>query len=252
MNSLAKDTRLLFGGERYVGQIFLHVTDAWARQADQYNHAHFYGTLDIETLGGAGFASQRTANDSLSLDLAEYDGIQLSIAGADTKRYTLILKDSLLPRGDDGREQASVSYEYDFRVQFPFGTGQEMVIRIPFAEFEPTYRGRKQDNAKPLDTRSIKRLSFMVRSFFGSQKGDFSFAISQISAYKGHRDIWRGWKSAERPGELREAIYDQKSTESFPYPYRDQPEFEKCAAVDEKLEASASAFARSSWCCGLL
>lgn len=47
----------------------------------------FYGTLDIDTLGGAGFASQRTKNESLSLDLSRYDGLQLDIAGADGKSF---------------------------------------------------------------------------------------------------------------------------------------------------------------------
>ncbi len=44
--------------------------------------ARFYGTLDITTLGGAGFASQRTVRtpDNSSLwDLCGYDGLQLEV-----------------------------------------------------------------------------------------------------------------------------------------------------------------------------
>ena len=50
--------------------------------------ADFQGHLDIETLGGAGFASQRTTNDDLCFDLSEYDGIEMMISGADGRfRY---------------------------------------------------------------------------------------------------------------------------------------------------------------------
>ena len=47
--------------------------------------ARFHGTLDIKTLGGAGFASQRTASDDLKLDLSEYAGIQLAISKGDSR-----------------------------------------------------------------------------------------------------------------------------------------------------------------------
>ena len=46
--------------------------------------AHFYGTLDIETLGGAGFASQRTTGDDRKWDLSKYAGIQLDLAKGDS------------------------------------------------------------------------------------------------------------------------------------------------------------------------
>ena len=46
--------------------------------------ACFDGTLDIETLGGAGFASQRTTSDDLELDLSDYAGIELKIKKGDS------------------------------------------------------------------------------------------------------------------------------------------------------------------------
>lgn len=46
--------------------------------------ARFNGTLDIKTLGGAGFASQRTRSDDLELDLSDYVGIQLCIKKGDS------------------------------------------------------------------------------------------------------------------------------------------------------------------------
>ena len=48
--------------------------------------ARFYGELDIKTLGGAGFASQRTTDDDRIWDLSGYDGIELAVVSADGKR----------------------------------------------------------------------------------------------------------------------------------------------------------------------
>ncbi|RXG42141.1 hypothetical protein VDGE_30706 [Verticillium dahliae] len=75
--------------------------------------AEFHGHLDIMALGGAGFASQRTVG-SLDLDLSSYEGLSISINHSDGKKYTLTLKDEILPRRPDGREQSTVSWEFDF------------------------------------------------------------------------------------------------------------------------------------------
>jgi len=48
-------------------------------------NARFYGNLDIKTLGGAGFASQRTVSEDKNWDLSEYAGIQLDIAKGDSE-----------------------------------------------------------------------------------------------------------------------------------------------------------------------
>ena len=52
-------------------------------------NARFYGELDIKTLGGAGFASQRTVSEDKTWDLSGYAGIQLEIAKGDSE---LVLK----------------------------------------------------------------------------------------------------------------------------------------------------------------
>jgi len=46
-------------------------------------YALFYGTLDTKTLGGAGFASQRTADTSKVWDCSDTGGILLEIPHAD-------------------------------------------------------------------------------------------------------------------------------------------------------------------------
>jgi len=45
----------------------------------------FTGELDIETLGGAGFASQRSTGEDRVWDLSEYAGILLDVTEADGK-----------------------------------------------------------------------------------------------------------------------------------------------------------------------
>ena len=48
----------------------------------------FHGTLDVKTLGGAGFASRRTMPDlDPSWDLSDYDGIELTIEKGDGRFF---------------------------------------------------------------------------------------------------------------------------------------------------------------------
>ncbi|KAF2722808.1 CIA30 family protein [Polychaeton citri CBS 116435] len=147
--------------------------------------ARFHGTLDIDTLGGAGFASQRTTGDKRKWDLSRYDGITLDIAKGDKKRYTFILKDELLPPNpENGREQSTISYECDFDLprQDRPGESDGASIFIPWSSLNATYRGKLKKDAKPLDRTSVKRMSILMRSFFGVQKGEFSISIKSISA----------------------------------------------------------------------
>lgn len=139
--------------------------------------------MDIKTLGGAGFASQRTSGEDQSWNLSKYDGIELCIAKADEKRYTFIIKDQLLPQREDGREQSTVSFEYDFTVTFKEDCEDKSTkIFIPWSSFKPTYRGKPKDDAPKLNKKKIKRLSLMNRSFFGDQEGSFSLLVKSISA----------------------------------------------------------------------
>lgn len=145
--------------------------------------ACFHGNLDIKTLGGAGFASQRTTGDDRSWDLSAYDGIHLDVGKDDGKRYTITLKDEILPLTSDGREQSTISYEYDFSA-----TGNYSVF-VPWSELKPTYRGKEKSDASPLNKESVKRWSFMMRSFFGDQEGDFSVEIKSVKAVSLPEDL---------------------------------------------------------------
>ncbi|KAF1840834.1 CIA30-domain-containing protein [Cucurbitaria berberidis CBS 394.84] len=149
--------------------------------------AHFHGTLDIKTLGGAGFASQRTTGDDRSWDLSDYAGIHLRVDEYDGKKYTLTLKDEILPLNpENGREQSTISYEYDFSSSSAEG------LYVPWHALKATYRGKEKKDAKPLNTKSVKRFSIMMRSFFGEQEGDFSLEIKSIKAISQSTDPEKG------------------------------------------------------------
>ncbi|CAD0053473.1 unnamed protein product, partial [Aureobasidium pullulans] len=127
----------------------------------------FHGNLDIQTLGGAGFASQRTTGEDRSWDLSAYAGIVLDIAEAD----------------DNGREQATISWEYDFKPCFGESSLEKGgLVFVPWSGLKPTYRGKEKEHADPINLKTIKRMSIMMRSFFGDQEGPFSLTLRSISA----------------------------------------------------------------------
>ncbi|KAK1074630.1 hypothetical protein LTR12_011961 [Friedmanniomyces endolithicus] len=104
---------------------------------------------------------------------------------SNTTLPTVILKDKLLPPDpENGREQATISYEADFELPsqtIPGDTHNRTVI-IPFASLNATYRGKLQKDAPDLDTKNIKQISLMMRSFFGTQEGDFSLTLESLTA----------------------------------------------------------------------
>ncbi|KAJ5198095.1 uncharacterized protein N7498_007212 [Penicillium cinerascens] len=143
--------------------------------------AKFHGNLDITALGGAGFASQRTTGEHRTWDLSGYDGLELVIDHADNKLYTLTLKDEILPKRPDGREQSTLSWEYDFRSE-----GQKTIF-VKWSDFRPTYRGKEKKGVEPLDLKNVKRFGIMIRSFFGEQEGDFELGVLSIAALRTKR-----------------------------------------------------------------
>lgn len=118
----------------------------------------FHGNLDIETLGGAGFASQRTVGNEQIWDLTGYDGIGLHIVPLDGNRYTFSLTDEIPQHRPDGREQSALVWEYDFCAS---ETGRE--VRLSWKDLKPTYRGKPVDDARPLDLSHVRRFRIMIR-----------------------------------------------------------------------------------------
>ncbi|CAH0056448.1 unnamed protein product [Clonostachys solani] len=169
--------------------------------SDDGRAATFTGHLDTSTLGGAGFASQRTRG-TLHQDLSAYDGLLITVTGGDSKRYAVTLKDDIPGRRDDGRDLSGVSWEADFALSSGAGEGTNesshadqqtetttrasatdgQQVYLPWGQFKATYRGRPKPDAEPLDLTDVKRFGIMMRSFFDQQHGDFSISISAIAA----------------------------------------------------------------------
>jgi len=96
------------------------------------------------------------------------------------KRYTIILKDNVSTSANGQKEQSTISYEYDFEGLVE----DDFTVEVAFSKFKATYRGKEDEEAKPLKIESIRRFSIMMRSFFGNQEGPFYLPIKSISAYK--------------------------------------------------------------------
>lgn len=166
--------------------------------SDEAEEARFHGTLDYRALGGAGFASQRTADGWLpGVDLSAYDRVVLEVlagaggvgqnrtAGSNNKTYSFNLKDTI-PETVNGVEQAGVSWEYNFRVAA--GTGGSGTteteteptyeqVEVLFADLVPTYRGSVVNDTTPLNLTGIKRVNFMIRRWVFSAFDDFLLLI---------------------------------------------------------------------------
>ncbi|KAH8840825.1 hypothetical protein MCOR02_005886 [Pyricularia oryzae] len=207
--SIMTGNRYIFGGDKPWDEAGFTAVDDRVRGGSSVSHlivnadrtaATFNGTLDTKTLGGAGFASQRTV-DPFLVDLTGVGALIADVVvPADNKTYTLTLKNDILPTGPDGREQSTVSWEYDF-VALGDGDkeGETKQVKMPIDQFKPTYRGRPAEDAK-LDLANIKRISFMMRSFFEKQDGDFSLTIKSLAVSQSVQ--------SESPARISEAISD--------------------------------------------
>lgn len=125
--------------------------------------AAFEGELSTEQDGG--FASVRSAIEPV--DLSGREGIALRVRG-DGRAYALRVRtDTRL----DG-----VSYLASFAPT----AGVWTTIRLPFAAFEATYRGRAQPRAAPLDPSAVTSFGLLVA---GGQVGAFRLEIEWIGTF---------------------------------------------------------------------
>lgn len=182
----------------------------------------FWGTLDTQTLGGAGFASQcHTFEVGLKLPRDEYAGLAITVSSplptsSDTHasmekhgpvkpyEYTLTLKTSTPSLRPDGRRESTISYEHTFPIP---GSTSPTRLTIPWHAFEATYRGRTLPATDPayvpLDPGSttpdgkqkggIAEMSLMCRSAFGRQEGEFDVRVMSIEAVgveEGGKGAW--------------------------------------------------------------
>lgn len=179
----------LFGGQRAWRQEDFTSSDDRVRGGSSQSYlspsadlssARFHGILDTTTLGGAGFASQRTTANDKIWNLSAYRGIELIVANGDGKKYTLNIKTTIPEKMPNGRDASTVEYAYTF-IAPPKGAR----IYAEWAQFEPYYRGKPVTDAKPLDLSHIMRWSIMMRSFFEMQSGPFSMVLNSIKARSG-------------------------------------------------------------------
>ena len=125
--------------------------------------ATFSGTLSPENYGG--FASVRTMIDPG--DDVEYKGISIRLRG-DGNIYSLRFRTD---RNFDGYAyQAKVTTKASDWVEF----------KVPFKDFEPTFRGRTLSGKPALKSTDIAQFGFLIAD---KQFGDFSVDIDWVKLY---------------------------------------------------------------------
>jgi len=128
----------------------------------------FAGTVSLENNGG--FASVRYA--LAPHDYSEYGSLELRVRG-DGRSYQLRLRTN---RGFDG-----VAY----RAVFTPAAGVWTTLELPFAAFEPVYRGRIVAGAPPLDRSSLQQVGFLIAD---KVSGPFTLEIDAVRAVPSAKD----------------------------------------------------------------
>jgi len=126
--------------------------------------AVFAGVVSLDF--GGGFASVRS--NPGSWDLIAFTGIEALLRG-DGRRYKLVLKSDA---GLDG-----VNWQASFQTR----CDERQMIRIPFQDLVPVYRGSRISNAPPFDAGRIATFGFHISD---KQAGSFRLEIERITAYR--------------------------------------------------------------------
>jgi Complex I intermediate-associated protein 30 (CIA30) len=139
--------------------------------------ALFSGNVSIDNSGG--FASVRTRNFDPSLNLTNYQGIELRVKG-DGQRYKIFVRTEATWDG--------LGYAYSFDTKAHEWT----TIRVPFGDLVPIFRAKTVKDAQPIDLSQIRSLQLMLSKFEYDRQlnphfnpGSFSLEIESISAYDG-------------------------------------------------------------------
>jgi len=125
--------------------------------------ALFQGRLSLENNGG--FSSVRRAPREYAL--AGYAGVIFRVRG-DGRTYQFRLRMS--DRFD------AIAYRAEFETQADTWT----TVSIPFAAFEPTFRGRRVPGAPELRPDRIVQIGFLIAD---QQAGPFRLSIDWVRAY---------------------------------------------------------------------
>ena len=126
----------------------------------------FSGTLSLENNGG--FSSIRTGR--VEMDLSQAQGLVVRVRG-DGRRYQLRL----------GTEARFRGREVSFKAEFPTTKGQWTEVRLPFADFVGSFRGRILPD-ETFEPSQIRRLGLLL----GDKKaGPFALEVDWIRTYPG-------------------------------------------------------------------
>lgn len=130
-------------------------------RTDPGGHAVFEGEVSLERNGG--FASVRSAPAERGKAGAQFCTVEVR---GEAKRFKLNL---LTGDAFDGLNyQATFTPEPD----------RWQTLRLPLAEFRPSFRGREVPGAPPLAPARIRQVGLMIAE---RQAGPFALAIRQIS-----------------------------------------------------------------------
>ena len=139
--------------------------------------AIFSGIVSTDNNGG--FASVRTRNFDIPLDLSDYAGIELKVTG-DGKRYKFITR-------CEGKWDG-IGYCYSFDTVYNFPT----TIRIPFSDLIPVFRAKTVSEATKIDASQIYSMQLMLSKFEYDgelnpkfEAGSFTLQVESIKAYSG-------------------------------------------------------------------
>lgn len=100
--------------------------------------------------------------------IGEFEGIAVRIRG-DGKKYKIGLRTDEMFDG--------VFHQADFSSQ----SGQWQVVSIAFADFVPTYHGRRLSDDKRMKPEDINSVSFLIAD---KQNGPFRLEIDWVKAYR--------------------------------------------------------------------
>lgn len=120
---------------------------------------------EVSLAGGGGFASARTR--PRDFDLGGRTGILIRVRG-DGRPWNLRL------RTDDRID--GVAWSRTFATE----PGVWLDIEVPFAAFEPVWRGRRVAGAGPLRPAAVRQLGFLIAD---RAAGPFRLEIARVAAY---------------------------------------------------------------------
>ena len=123
----------------------------------------FSGDVSLENNGG--FASVRT--EPQKFGLFRKQGILLRMKG-DGQTYKFRIRTDAYFDG--------AAYSLDFNTR----DNEWATIKLPFADFLPTFRGRILKNIEPIESGNIRQLGFLISD---KQAGAFALEIDWIKAY---------------------------------------------------------------------